>query len=357
MKHLRERLPIEELPPERWRRVETAVFAELDAGTEEPLAELQAEPRRAPWLALGAAALAAAAAVILAITWRAPQPSPIGSTTVTTGETGATARAGDATVHAGPHTSLVIVGDEERGVVVVLERGEVELAVPPRAERPPFVVEAGEVRVSVVGTRFSVARDEHVRVAVEEGRVRVTHGSRVRELTRGESWSSAPPRSQPGRRQSAEEAGAEPDRGASAEQPAPQLERASRDTARAEVGEAPRARVDRTAAGHATPGARDEAIAAQEGRSSPRRAPRAPRSRFAAASALEASDPAAAARIYRELEGEGGAWAANALYARARLAVEQGRTSEARALLTTYLARHPDGPNAADARRLSEELR
>ncbi len=353
MKDLRERLPIEELPSERWQRIERGVFAELDAGPDEPLAELHEEaPRRAPWLALGAAALAAAAALILAINWRAPQPTPIGSTTVTTGETGATARAGDATVHAGPHTSLVIVGDEERGVVVVLERGEVDLAVPPRAERPPFVVEAGEVRVSVVGTRFSVARDEHVRVAVEQGRVRVTHESRIRELAPGESWSSAPRRLQPGRHESAEGAGAQPDRGASAEQPAPQLERASRDTARADVGEAPRTRpVDRTA------GARDEAIAAPEGAPAP--APRAPSAaeRFAAASALEASDPTAAARIYRELEGEGGAWAANALYARARLAVEQGRTSEARALLTTYLARHPGGPNAADARRLSEELR
>lgn len=357
MKHLRERLPIEELPPERWQRVERAVFAELDAGTEEPHVELQAEPRRAPWLALGAAALAAAAAVILAITWRAPQPAPIGSTTVTTGETGATARAGDATVHAGPHTSLVIVGDEERGVVVVLERGVVDLAVPPRAARPPFVVEAGEVRVSVVGTRFSVARGEHVRVAVEEGRVRVTHGSRVRELAPGESWSSAPARPQPGRQERAEEAGAEPARRAGAEQPvAPQVERASReeDTARAE---APRVRsADRASGAHAAPGERAETITAREDDVPAPRAPSAAE-RFAAASALEASDPAAAARIYRELEGEGGAWGANALFARARLAVERGRASEARALLATYLARHPDGPNAADARRLAEGLR
>ena len=61
-------------------------------------------------------------------------------------------------------------------MTVVLERGRVECEVPPRNDRPPFSVEAGDVTVRVVGTHFSVARSgsKDVEVDVQRGVVQVT---------------------------------------------------------------------------------------------------------------------------------------------------------------------------------------
>jgi TolA-binding protein len=56
--------------------------------------------------------------------------------------------------------------------------------------------------------------------------------------------------------------------------------------------------------------------------------------------------------LYATIEAEGGPWAPTALFARARLLAEQGRTAEARAALSRYLERYPRGPNADDARAL-----
>ncbi|XEG69777.1 FecR family protein [Pseudomonas sp. abacavir_1] len=56
---------------------------------------------------------------------------------------------------------------------VTLERGEAMFSVAHAADRP-FVVDAGLGAVTVTGTRFDVRRDaDEVRVAVEEGKVRV----------------------------------------------------------------------------------------------------------------------------------------------------------------------------------------
>ena len=81
------------------------------------------------------------------------------------------------------------------------------------------------------------------------------------------------------------------------------------------------------------------------------------RERFDSAAALEVRDPVAAARIYRELASGSGPWAANALFAEARLSAERGQREAARALLSAYLDRFPDGPNAADARALLIRLK
>ncbi|MDF3934467.1 FecR family protein [Pseudomonas citronellolis] len=65
----------------------------------------------------------------------------------------------------------VRLGDERRSVS--LERGEAMFSVAHASQRP-FVVDAGLGEVTVTGTRFDVRRDaDEVRVAVEQGRVRV----------------------------------------------------------------------------------------------------------------------------------------------------------------------------------------
>lgn len=78
---------------------------------------------------------------------------------------------------------------------VALERGEAHFAVKPQGGRA-FAVLVGPVRVEVVGTRFSVAREaETVAVSVEHGTVRV-HGpapaSKAMLLGAGETWSWSP---------------------------------------------------------------------------------------------------------------------------------------------------------------------
>jgi hypothetical protein len=84
---------------------------------------------------------------------------------------------------------------------------------------------------------------------------------------------------------------------------------------------------------------------------------RSPSRRFAEASRLETAAPARADRIYAELSEGTGPWAANALFARARLAADRGHDRRARTLAQSYLRRFPRGPNATDARRLLEVSR
>jgi hypothetical protein len=74
--------------------------------------------------------------------------------------------------------------------------------------------------------------------------------------------------------------------------------------------------------------------------------------RFQLAAGIEVRDPEGALRIYREIAAGSDAWAANALFAQARLELERGRRDRARALLDAYLQRFPAGPNVTDARAL-----
>ncbi len=65
----------------------------------------------------------------------------------------------------------------ERRREVWLDRGEAYFEVAHDASRP-FVVHAGDARVTVLGTKFSVRRDgDRLRVAVTEGRVRLDGGA------------------------------------------------------------------------------------------------------------------------------------------------------------------------------------
>jgi TolA-binding protein len=75
------------------------------------------------------------------------------------------------------------------------------------------------------------------------------------------------------------------------------------------------------------------------------------------AARLEAADPEGALAIYRRL-GEGNdAWAANAVFGAARVAIERGTGGEAEELLTDYLQRFPRGSHGAEARDLLASIR
>lgn len=309
------KLPVEPLSEKRWEAIERGVLDRLDAPAE------RAEPRgrRIPVLVLGiAASLAVAAALAFAMlpATSAPAANRLASTRIATELASAETSLGEVSVTLAAHSELTAVGGDSDGWLVVLEHGTATFEVPPRRERPSFVVQAGSTRVEVVGTRFTVSRTESVSVSVDHGRVRVLDGAREWELEDGGRWP-------------VEVTSASPDAVVSV----------------------------------STPGAPD-ALGEPEAMRAPVRAPEvarlpeAPRSlpsareRFDEAASLEARRPDDALALYAALESEGGPWAANALFARGRLASELGRRSIATAALERYLDRHPDGPNAEDARAL-----
>jgi transmembrane sensor len=83
--------------------------------------------------------------------------------------------------------TFVVREVSERRVVTVAEAGEVDVEVTPNVERE-FVVEAGAVRVVVLGTRFRVQRldGERTRVSTMRGLVRVEWDGGSSEVGAGE---------------------------------------------------------------------------------------------------------------------------------------------------------------------------
>jgi hypothetical protein len=186
MSRLADKVRVEPLTPDRLDRVERAVLSAYRA-TEPP-------PVRARWgwmrLAVPAAAVCAVALMVwLGVRGRGAGEVAVAPTRVVT-PAGDSSRIdlGDAVITVGSDTELAI---ERRGggIHVVLDRGTVDCEVEPRGERPPFVVHAAEVDVTVVGTLFQVARDgDDVRVEVTRGKVRVDAAGGTRLVAAGQAW-------------------------------------------------------------------------------------------------------------------------------------------------------------------------
>jgi hypothetical protein len=134
--------------------------------------------RRLNWR-LGAAAAGLAAAVAIAVI--APGRGR---------EEGARLEIGGAAVELAPGTQVGARTRADGAVVLDLARGRVDCEVEPRPHRAPFAVQAGDVAVEVVGTIFSVEREEgDVRVRVTRGVVRVAAvGRPAVRVAAGESW-------------------------------------------------------------------------------------------------------------------------------------------------------------------------
>lgn len=298
-------IPYEEPSEAEWAELERVVLDEL--GDESP-ARPAPSRRRATWALVAVGLVAAAAALWLR---PRPDPAPIRSQTIrmATSTAPSATSLGEVHVQLGPGGSGVAVGGDRQGWVVTLESGRADFSVPPRGDRPSFVVQAGEVRVEVVGTRFSVTRHprpglpDRVEVTVAHGEVRVTSGGGAHLLRAGMRWSSAPVEPAPAGEVSREAA------------PPPPSTEASREPSR-------------------DPAPDDATL-------------------FRRASALESDAPDRASRLYAAIARRGGRWAGAALFARARLEHDRGDRVLAGRLADEYLRRFPDGVHASDARRLS----
>jgi hypothetical protein len=338
------RPPVEPLSRPAWDRVEAGVFARLDRGEHLlPSIDTDAQVFGQPSLgqrSFGQASIvharrwalagAFAAAASIALFWRfgasqdeaapnhtvaqapvevsAPR-APRHEARIVSTDAPTETTLGEAAITLAAHSDVAVAGSDADGWLVRLDAGQVDCKVAPRRGRPPFVVQAGDTKVSVVGTRFTVTRSgSAARVSVSEGHVQVDSGSTHVLLGPGESWPSQP-------------------------EAAPALE-----PIEPEPSDEPQ---------------RVEPVGGK--RSTYVVTPRA-QQRFERAARLEAKDPKAALSIYQQLARGKGPWAANALYAQARLELERGRPQKAEPLLRRYLERHPQGMNAGDVRKLLGQI-
>jgi hypothetical protein len=325
-------LPVEELPDVSWQRIERRLFARLAAAGERGGAPVRpALLRRRTWLVAGGALVAAAAAAALVIGGRggdqpAQPPAPRSPSRIATADAPSAVSVGDVSLEIAPQSALLVDEDRDRGVLFVLERGETTFRVAPVGDRPPVVVQAGDVRVEVIGTAFAVSRQgDSARVVVYEGVVSLVQKGERRRLTAGSVWPGAPA-----------PAPAPPAPIDDVGEPADPIPGPDTPAAPAPGGRRPH--TDRNAA------------------SAPLAAPSlTDKDRYQNAQKLEQSAPDRARALYADLVRRGGVWAPNALYAHALLEERLGNRAAARKLLQRYLARYPDGPNATDARALLDE--
>ncbi len=305
-------LEVEPLPEQRWRQIKGDVFDTLDRESAEPVVS---SSRRWPWL-VGSGVVAAA--VVLAVVWTSGKrrAKPVDSSRVVTSESSTQLDFGGASFDVAPHSAVVLSGDDERGVLAVLERGKITCHVTPRKGRPPFVVRSGEVTVEVVGTVVSVQRTGDLAIVeVTRGTVRVRHRDKVDTVGAGQRWPAQTARASP----------------------TSPRKTTTKDPATKQPP--PKPMVSKTKA--------------------PKRVrPRlSAKQRYQKAEALERSNPTAALALYRKVARRSGPWQSVALFAQARLQLELGNRSTARKLLKRYLQRFPDGSNAGDVSRLLKRLR
>ncbi len=332
-------MDLEPLSEQRWSKIEHSVFARLDAGELPPTrssTRLAPSPaRRAGLWALGLAAGLCAVVSVL----RGPLQGEAASISrISTGVTASHVALPGVLLDVSPESAVVVSGSADESALIVVDRGEVTCDVAHRRPGAPLMVQAGEVSVEVVGTRFTVVRHgDAASVSVQEGVVKVRARGRTALVKAGEHWAShepapanaapfADPLSPGGPPEAASPANTAripPEREAAA--------KALRETTKKR------------------PGVRPISRNAEPSTSSLQ-------TQFEAATQLEAKDPAEAIRLYGALEGGSGGWAANALFARGRLEAARGNRATARRVLTEYLARYPSGTNAPDARLLLDRL-
>jgi hypothetical protein len=310
-------VPVEPLSEERWDRLERRLGAARDEDAlTAPVPDLRRGTRRLALVTALAAGVAAGAGLMW---WRAhggagqvagPPPrttvaaEPLHVATPVGGASHL--ELGDARLDVGDAAELDVERAADGTTTVRLARGEVTCDVEPRPGRAPFHVVADDVVVTVVGTRFAVARDGDVRVRVERGTVKVAGPRGEQKVTAGQGWTRAHDQvvtlaeldaPHPG------SVGPQPNNMPQTNLPPP--------------NNAP------------PPGAAPDAGTAAED--------------VTAATALEPTDPDAAADRYRALARGGGLPAEEAAFRLARLELSRDRWDATVAATAAYEARFPRG--------------
>jgi hypothetical protein len=350
---------VEPLVDPRWSRIERGMFAKLDRAAEHaPSGRVSG---RRLWIA-GAGVLAAAAAVTLVL-----GRSPFGLRSrdpvrLVTTSSPSRFTIGESSLWIEPSSLVLVSGDDEHGVDVVLDHGKVTCEVAPRHGRPPFVVDAGEVRVQVVGTRFAVTRSAETSVSVDHGVVEVAVGGQVTVLRDGDRWPagsspapSADPSMGPGQATAADAPGAPAETPSPTDAPPfPTLPLRKAALPGTSAGMGSRSVPPGAGATASAPSSTAPSGVAGTGASAP--APPSAQQVFESAARMERTRPDDAAALYREVAAGGTAWSGSALFALGRLEADRGHRAEAMRLLEEYLARYPRGINADDARALMQHL-
>jgi hypothetical protein len=353
-------IQVEPLSEQRWERLERSLMSRYQTeiqGQPVPLNDRplesglrkgglrkggRADLASRAWMAVAAVAALVLIGVLAA--GPAEQPAALDQPSrITTGPSPSHLALPGLALEVQPESTVVVGAETPQGQLLVLDAGSIVCRVAPRDTEAPRIVQAGAVRVRVVGTRFSVTRlGEGARVKVYEGVVEVRSGSESARVRAGEEWPKQS--ADPSRRHSAKSdesssklapaEDAERDAGPSAPEPKPKKASQSERESRVHPPETTSDPVKRDVSSRRT---------SQE--------------IFEQATALESSDPARASRLYRQLESRGDSWSQNALYARGRLAASHGDSAAARRLLERYLERFPSGSNAEDARAVLRRLR
>jgi hypothetical protein len=321
-----DRIPVD--PPTsdtRRDRVERAVFAQLQTMRLSDRVDAvvpAAKPRRS-WLYAGMGALAAATVAVVIFALRPATEIQVAEHTDTTPSrvvtpVGGTSQftVGDAVIIATSDTNVEVKRGADGGTTLVVARGSVDCDVPPRGNRPPFHVIAGEVSVEVVGTRFTVTRTPASRVDVARGKVRVKAPGGTWLVGAGESWT-------------------------------PQVTALKSEDAAPE----PMIEIDETPIPAPIAPIAPVAVAPS---SAPHVAP-SPHAAYQAAVRLASTDPAKAAKAYRTIANGKGADAALALMDLASL-VEKTDRDGALAACDEYLRRFAHGANVEDVTWLRIDL-
>jgi hypothetical protein len=311
---MKSELPVEPLSEARWSKLEGVMFAEFDRAPYEPI---HAQPLRVPlrfgptFWAGSAATVALAAGTLFMVVFKGNDAEHFthAHSRIVTGAEHSHMTWGQSEIEILNESTVVASGDDAHGVLLIIEKGGVDCEVAPRAGRPPFVVQAGDTRVRVVGTKFRVARTStgETEVVVDHGTVEVLRNGKTTRVQAGEHWPMT--------------------EAANANATAEKM------VAAQEVrGETEHREVPRVAPAHAHHPS-DQAV-------------------YENAAKHEHADPNTSMSAYRLLAAGGGPWAANALYSGGRLALERGQTAEGTRLLKSYLKRFPKGLNALDAEHL-----
>ena len=195
MMGLKGRIPVEPLDDERMTNIERRIVAGA--------ADVVTAPRRASRFGL---AFAVAATVIVAVGagfagWKLRGDGSTSTTTTvvtadpvrvnTTGQR-SLLDIGDARIESDPLTDFTVTRPGG-GVLVTMARGKLHLDVDKRMGRAPLVVAAGDTRVIVIGTRFSVDFGDGtggVDVRVTEGVVKVERHQQESRVAAGQAWTT-----------------------------------------------------------------------------------------------------------------------------------------------------------------------